>query len=125
MFKYLYIKVRYNLSDRDLVSRAKTDMAMKFFLRFNPEDPMISPSLLTKFRRQCLKNVDLLNILLTKTVQLAIERGVLIDKEIIVDATHTTARFNQKSPVETLCDSARILRKRLYKANPAKGTTTA
>ena len=119
MFKYLYLKVRFNLSDRDLVSRAKTDMAMKFFLGLNPEDPVISPSLLTKFRRQRLKNVDLLNILLTKTVQLAIEKGVLTDKTIIVDATHTAARFNQKSAVETLRDGSRLLRKRLYKANPA------
>lgn len=92
---------------------------MKFFLGLNPEDPVISPSLLTKFRRQRLKNVDLLNILLTETVQLAIEQGVLTDKGIIVDATHTPARFNQKSPVETLRDSAKILRKRLYKTNPA------
>lgn len=119
MFKYLYLKVRFNLSDRDLVSRAKTDMAMKFFLGLNPEDPVISPSLLTKFRRQRLKNVDLLNILLTKAVQLAIEQGVLTDKTIIVDATHTAARFNQKSPVETLRDGSKRLRKQLYKANPA------
>lgn len=60
MFKYLYLKVRFNLSDRDLVSRAKTDMAMKFFLGLNPEDAVISSSLLTKFRRQHLNNVDLL-----------------------------------------------------------------
>lgn len=119
MLKYLYLKVRYNLSDRDLVSRAKTDMAIKFFLGLNPKDPVISPSLLTKFRRQRLKNVDILNILLTKTVQLAIEKGVLTNKGSIVDATHTAARFNQKSPVETLRDSAKLLRKHLYKANPA------
>ncbi|WP_422877509.1 transposase [Lacticaseibacillus rhamnosus] len=36
MFKYLYLNVRFNLSDRDVVSRAKTDMAMKLFLGLNP-----------------------------------------------------------------------------------------
>lgn len=33
MFKYLFLKIRYNLSDRDLIEREKTDMAMKFFIR--------------------------------------------------------------------------------------------
>lgn len=118
MFKYLYLKVRFNLSDRDLVVRARTDMAMKFFLGLNPEDPVISPSLLTKFRRQRLKDTDLLQKLLAKTVQIAIDQGVLKSKTIIVDATHTTSRFNQKSPVEALRNGSRILRKHLYQANP-------
>ena len=61
MFKYLYLKVLYNMSDRDLVKRAKTDMAMKFFLGLNPEDDVIHPSLLTKFRRQRLKDSNLLH----------------------------------------------------------------
>ena len=124
MFKYLYLKVRYNLSDRDLVSRAKTDIAMQFFLGLSPEDPVISPSLLTKFRRQRLKNVDLLNILLTETVQLAIEKGVLTNKGIIVDATHTAARFNQKSPVETLRDSQDPTKTSIQSEPGHQGTTT-
>ena len=31
MFKFLLLKTYYNLSDRDLVERTKTDMAFKFF----------------------------------------------------------------------------------------------
>jgi len=131
MFKYLYLKVRYNLSDRDLVSRAKTDLAFKFFLGLRPEDNTIHASLLTKFRRQRLKDVDLLNLLIKKTVELALEKGVLARKTLIVDATHTVARYNQKSPVEALRSSAKILRKRLYAVNvkikqqlPEKNTTS-
>lgn len=112
MFKYLFPKVRFNLSDRELVSRVRTDMAMKSFLGLNPEDPVISPSLLTKFSHQRLKNVDLLHILLTKAVQLAIEQGVLTDKTIIVDATHTAAVITSGEKgdgqfLETLVDQSR------------------
>ncbi len=117
MFKYLYLKVRYALSDRDLVERAKTDMALKFFLGLNPEDEVIHASLLTKFRRQRLKDVELLNKLIQKTLKIAIENDVLNKKTIIVDATHTVSKYNQKSPVETLRNASKKLRKHLYEVN--------
>lgn len=117
MFKYLYLKVRYDLSDRDLVTRAKTDMAMKFFLGLNPEDDVIHPSLLTKFRRQRLKDVNLLKKLIKKTVDIAVEKHVLDSDTIIVDATHTVSRYNQKNPIETLRNGSKSLRKRLYESD--------
>lgn len=119
MFKYLYLKVRYDLSDRDLVSRAKTDLALKFFIGLNPEDDVIHPSLLAKFRRQRLKDVDLLKLLIRETVTLAIEKQVLEKGTVIVDATHTVARYNQNSPVETLRNASRNLRRRLYQVDPS------
>ena len=41
MFKYLMLKRMYELSDRDVVSRAMTDMAFKYFLGIAPEDDVI------------------------------------------------------------------------------------
>lgn len=107
MFKYLFLKVRYNLSDRDLVERAKTDLSFKYFLGLDPESEVIHPSLLTKFRNQRLKDSALLDRLLTKTVEIAITEGVLKSNTIIVDATHTVSRFNPHHPIEAL----RILEK--------------
>ena len=52
MVKYLLLKSLYSLSDTDLVKRSKVDMAIKFFLDKNPEDDVIDPSSLTKFRKQ-------------------------------------------------------------------------
>ena len=49
MFKLLFLKKLYDLSDEALISSAQTDMAYKFFLE--PEAKMIDPSLLTKFRK--------------------------------------------------------------------------
>lgn len=37
-------------------------------------------------------------MLIQKTVEIALEKDLITSKSIIVDATHTKARFNQKSP---------------------------
>lgn len=39
MFKYLFLKIMYDLSDIDVVEQSETDMSFKFFLDMNPEDP--------------------------------------------------------------------------------------
>lgn len=119
MFKFLLLKSYYNLSDRDLVERAKTDMAFKFFLGYNPEDTkLIDPSLLTVFRRQRLKSNEdnLLDKLIKKTVQIAIEKGVIKAKnKMIVDSTHSLSMFSHISPREKLIQLAKELRKSVYK----------
>ena len=51
MFKLLFLKKLYDLSDERLISSAQIDMAYKYFLGLSPEDKMIDPSLLTKFSK--------------------------------------------------------------------------
>lgn len=130
MFKYLLLKAIFELSDVDIVERSKYDMSFKYFLGIAPEDPVIDASSLTKFRKLRLKDLNLLDMLINKTVEIAIEKGIIQSKAIIVDATHTKARYNQKSPREILQDQSRKLRKAVYKANeslkpvfPAKNTS--
>ena len=77
MFKYLMLKAMHPASDEDLVKRAYTDMSYKFFLGLNPEDDVIDPSLLSKFRRQRLQDVDLLSLLISKSVTMAIAKGII------------------------------------------------
>lgn len=114
MFKYLLLKAIFELSDVDIVERSKYDLSFKYFLGMAPEDPVIDPSSLTKFRKLRLKDMNLLDMLIGKTVILAIEQNILKSNSIIVDATHTKARYNQKSPQEILQDRARKLRKAIY-----------
>lgn len=130
MFKYLLLKAIFELSDVDIVERTKYDMSFKYFLGIAPEDSVIDPSSLTKFRKLRLKDLNLLDMLINKTVEIAIEKGIIQSKAIIVDATHTKARYNQKSPREILQDRSRKLRKAVYKVNeslkavlPAKNTS--
>ena len=114
LFKYLLLKVIHNVSDVDVVERSRVDMSFKYFLGMAPEDDVINPSTLTKFRRLRLKDTDLLNLLIGKTVAIAIDKGIIKSKSIIVDATHTKSRSNPLSPMEVLKERAKLLRKMAY-----------
>ena len=119
LFKYLLLKVIYEISDEDVVERALYDMSFKYFLNLAPEETnLINPSTLTKFRKLRLKDMNLLDLLINKTVEIAIAEGILKSKAIIVDATHTKSRYNQKSVQEELLERAKNLRKTLYGVNP-------
>jgi transposase len=114
MFKYLLLKTIFDISDIDVVERSKYDMSFKYFLDMAPEDTVIESSSLTKFRKLRLKDINLLDMLINKTVAIAIEKGIIKSKSIIVDSTHTKACYNQKSPREILLDRAKKLRKSVY-----------
>lgn len=114
MFKYLLLKAIHDLSDADLVERSKYDMSFKYFLDMAPEEDVIDSSSLTKFRRLRLQDMNLLDLLIGKTVEIALEKGLITSKTIIVDATHTKARYNQKSPKEFLQEKSKNVRKVVY-----------
>ena len=125
MFKYLLLKNYYKLSDRDLIARTRTDMLFKYFLGYLPEEVnLIDPSLLTVFRRERLSNKDneeetstnLMDKLIAKTVEIALEEGVIeVKNKIIQDSTHTNAMYQHISPREELIKQAKELRKSIYK----------
>ena len=102
MFKYLLLKVIYDISDVDVVERSRYDMSFKYFLGMAPEEDVINPSSLCKFR---------------KLVDIAIDKGVIKSRTIIVDATHTASRSNPYSPVEILRLRSKQLRKVIYDAD--------
>ena len=114
MFKYLLLKTIYTVSDVDVVERSQYDMSFKYFLDMNPEDEVINPSSLTKFRKLRLKDTDLLNLLINKTVTIAVEKGIIRSKSIIVDATHTLSRSNPFLAIEVLRERSKLLRKTVY-----------
>ena len=114
MFKYLLLKTIYTVSDVDVVERSRYDMSFKYFLDMMPEDDVIDSSSLTKFRKLRLKDTDLLNLLINKTVTIAIDKGIIRSKSIIVDATHTLSRSNPFSALEVLRERSKLLRKSIY-----------
>jgi transposase/ferredoxin len=117
MFKYLLLKTIYDISDVDVVERSRFDLSFKYFLDMAPEEGVIDPSSLTKFRKLRLQDTDLLNLLIRKTVSIAIDKGIIRSNSIIVDATHTGSRSNPLSPIEVLKERARQLRKVVYSAD--------
>ena len=119
MFKYLLLKSYFKLSDRGLVERTETDLLFKYFLGYDPEEiKLINPSLLTVFRRERLKDDEenLMDKLINRTVEIALEKGLIeVKNKIIVDSTHTNAMFHHISPREELIRQAKELRKSVYK----------
>ena len=114
MFKLMFLKKLYDLSDERLISSAQTDMAFKYFLDLDPEAPMINPSLLTKFRKTRITE-DILEEMLKETIQQALKKGLIRSGTIIVDSTHTDAAVRAKSPTQILRDLSKQLRKEIYK----------
>lgn len=114
MFKYLFLKTFYGLSDRCLVERCMTDMACKFFLGLNPEDEVIAPTTLTKFRRQRLQDIDIIDVLLKRSVQVAKDHNLIDGSTIIVDSTHSLSKSNPVPPVKMLQRLSANLRKVVY-----------
>ena len=114
MFKLLFLKKLYDLSDERLVSAAQTDMAYKYFLDLDPEDNMIDSSLLTKFRKTRITE-DILEEMLKETISQAISKGLIKTGTIIVDSTHTTANARPKTVTQVLRDLSKQLRKEIYK----------
>ncbi|KIR01146.1 hypothetical protein P261_02900 [Lachnospiraceae bacterium TWA4] len=110
LFKYLLLKYLYNLSDEGVVERSKYDLSFKYFLDMIPEEDVIHPSLLTKFRKQRLKNQDLLDLLIAKTVEIAIQQKVLKSCYIIIDSTHTHSKYHKATKKELLLKTATKLR---------------
>ncbi len=114
MFKYLMLKRMYELSDRDVVKHAMTDMAYKYFLGLAPEDPVIDASSLTKFRKLRMKDESIMDKLVSKSVEIVLNNGIKLSKTLIVDSTHSEARYNAKSAREYLLELCKNLRKKVY-----------
>ena len=117
MFKLMFLKKLYDLSDEKLIQNGNHDMAYKFFLGLDPEDKLIDSSLLTKFRKTRIKNDDILNEMLKETLRQAIEKGLIKSNTIIVDATHTKSKSKPETPTQILRRVSKELRKIIYKKN--------
>jgi transposase len=114
MFKLIFLKKIYDLSDERLISSAQTDMAYKYFLDLDPESEMIDPSLLTKFRKTRITE-DILEEMLRETIRKAIEKGLIKSTAIIVDSTHTTANARAKTVTQVLRDLSKQLCRGIYR----------
>jgi len=114
MFKLMFLKKVYDVSDERLIASAQTDMAYKYFLDLDPEAEMIDPSLLTKFRKTRITE-DILDEMLRETIRQAIEKGLVKSNAIIVDSTHTNANTRAKTVTQVLRDLSRQLRREIYR----------
>jgi hypothetical protein len=117
IFKYLMLKCMYQISDGDLIERSMYDMSFKYFLDYRPEDDVISKSLLSKFRKLRLKDSEILDKLIEETVKIALDKGIVKSRNIIVDSLHSLSRFHNRKPHEVLQEQAKNLRKAVYRVD--------
>lgn len=118
LYKLLFLQTKDLLSDREVINRAKTDMAYKFFLGLNPEDEVPNFSLLSIFRNTKIKDERILEEMLQETVKQAIEKGIIKGNSIIVDAAHTQSKGVKKTPTQILRELSKNLRKEIYRTEP-------
>ena len=113
MFKTLFLKRMYDLSDERLIAEMSYNMAFKYFVGLAPEDTTIDPSLLTKFRKTRITE-DILEDMLAETIKQAIGKGLIKSRAIIVDSTHTYSKSHPETPTQTLRKLSKNLRKEIY-----------
>lgn len=86
MLKLEYLRYHHNLSDREVISRAQTDLSFRYFLQFPLRWKLPDPSSLCIFRgrlgRKGFRQV------FERVVRTAREHGVVKDRLRIKDATH-------------------------------------
>lgn len=118
MYKLLFLQTKDLLTDREVIERARTDMAYKYFLDLNPEEEVPSYSMLSIFRNTKIKDEKILEEMLNETVRQAIEKGIIKSNSIIVDATHTNSKNKKKTPTQILRELSKNLRKEIYRREP-------
>jgi transposase len=114
MLKTLFLKLLYDLSDREVISRCQTDLAFKFFLGINPEDDVPEASLLAKFRILRITEEELQEFL-NETVKQALDNNIIKSKTIIVDSTHSRSKHTPQTPTQILRDMTKNLRKEIHR----------
>jgi IS5 family transposase len=86
MLKLEYLRYQYNLSDREVIKRAETDLAFRQFLELPLRSPMPDASSLCVFRGRL--GVEGFQKVFNRVVQAAREHGFVKDRLRIKDATH-------------------------------------
>lgn len=107
MLRIQILKYLYNLSDEQLVQDLNVNLAYKWFIGLNPEEPLPEISLLTKFRTQRLKDISM-DAIITEIVRQCVEKGIIQSRNgIVIDTTHIEANTMKKVPERIMKQLAR------------------
>ena len=96
-----------------------TDMSFKFFLGYEPEyTDSFDSSVITKFRRSSLKNVGLGNTLISESLTIAKDLGLISRTEIIIVATHIKSKYCKQTVTYIFKRTSKELRIAIYEQHP-------
>jgi transposase len=91
MLKLEFLRYHDNLSDRQVVARATTDVAYREFLQLGVQSPLPNPSSLCYFRGRL--GVDGFRNVFRQVVAQAREQGLVKDRLRLKDASHVIAKI--------------------------------
>ncbi|MNW26983.1 Transposase DDE domain protein [compost metagenome] len=117
LFRLLFLQILYNLSDERVIQEAQVNLAYKWFIGINPEDPLPDASQLSRFRNHRLGASQVEDVL-KHVVGQCMEQGLVKSKAIIMDATHTLAVSQKQKPLDVLRDAAKRLFRVVVKRHP-------
>lgn len=117
LFRLLFLQYLYKLSDERVVGEAQVNLAYKWFLGLNPEDPIPDGSQLSRFRNHRL-GVGQVDDVLFGIVRQCVDKGLIKSKALIVDSTHTLAASQRQKPLDVLQDAAKKLYRVVVKRHP-------
>src|SRR5262245_66404053 len=89
MIKIEFLQYHDNLSDRQVMDRARCDVAYRFFLDLSLNDPLPDPSTLSYFRGRL--GIEGHRAIFTEVVAQARKQGLVKDRLRLKDATHVIA----------------------------------
>lgn len=91
MVKLEYLRYHYRLSDREVIDRAQTDIALRYFLQVDVYDQLPDPSSLCRFRGRLGK--EGFNRVFDQIVGAARQYGLVRERLRIKDASHVIANI--------------------------------
>jgi transposase len=89
MLKLEFLRYQHNLSDREVIRRAETDVAFRYFLQIGANFNLPDPGLLTKFRGRLRR--DGFRTVFRHLIRIAREHGLVKDRLRVKDASHVIA----------------------------------
>lgn len=120
MFKILLLEYIYVLSDVQVSKRIMSDVAFRWFLGLNLDDPTPDDTTISHFRihRLADKNLD---EIFNKVVQMCIDKDIIKTNRFIVDTTDVAANVNYPSEKKLVRKAITKLAKEISVFDPTLG----
>ncbi len=117
LFKILLLEFIYDLSDVQVIERLSTDIAFRYFTRFEIDSEIPDPTTLGNFRNQHLDGQKLKK-LFHAIIKECIDHKLITKKRFIADSTNINANVNYPERKELVLQSFKRMIKALEKHRP-------
>lgn len=116
LFKLNLLEYLYVLSDGDVLKRAETDVAFRWFLGLNIDDELPDDTTISVFRTNRI-GANGLEDIFNEIVKKCIDKKIIKSKRYIIDSTDVAANVNYPSIKKLICNAFRNVIKEVDKFN--------